>query len=85
MIHRRRLLREYRESLQGRLYAAARPADAPELNPTEYVWGYFKQHRRPNFTAKDIARLGAFGRRQMRNLRRRPQRSAAFWKQAELG
>ncbi len=72
-------------SLQGRLYAVARPADVPELNPTEYVRGYFKQHRLPHFTAKDIAQLGAFGRRQLRNIRRRPKRSAAVWKQAELG
>ncbi len=85
MIHRSRLVREYLESLQGRIDAAMLPGYAPELNPTEYVWGYFQQHRRPHFTAKDIAQLGAFGRRQLRNIRRRPKRIAAFWKQAELG
>src|SRR5665213_1098190 len=84
MIHRSRLVREYLESLHGRMYATALPADAPELTPAEYVWGYFTQHRLPTFTAKDIAQLGAFGRRQLRNIRRRPRLIAAFWKQAEL-
>ncbi len=36
-IHRSRLVRAYLESLQGRLYAAALPAYAPELNPIEYA------------------------------------------------
>ncbi len=85
MIHRSRLVREYLEGLRGQIYAAALPADAPELNPTEYVWGYCQRHRLPHFTAKDVAQLGAFGRRQLRTIRRRPKRIAAFWKQAELG
>ncbi len=84
MIHRSRRVREDLESLQGRIDAAALPAYAPELNPTEYVWGYFKQHRLPNITAKDIAQRSAFGRRQLRNIRRHPKLIAAFWKQAEL-
>jgi hypothetical protein len=68
---------------RGRIYAVVLPACAPELNSTEYVRGHFKQHRRPNFTAKDIAPLGTFGRRQRRNLRRL-KLIAAFWRQAEL-
>ena len=46
--------------------------------------GYFNQHRLPNFTAMDIAQPGAFERRRLRNIRRRPKLIAAFWKQAEL-
>jgi transposase len=84
MIHRSRLVRDYLESLQGRLYAAALPAYAPELNPIEYAWGYFKQHRLPNFCARDLAHLSAFGRKALNNMRRRPKLVAAFWKQAEL-
>lgn len=84
MIHRSRLVRAYLESLQGRLYAAALPAYAPELNPIEYAWGYFKQHRLPNFCARDLAHLSAFGRKALNNMRRRPKLVAAFWKQAEL-
>lgn len=84
MIHRSRLVRAYLESRQGRLYAAALPAYAPELNPIEYAWGYFKQHRLPNFCARDLAHLSAFGRKALNNMRRRPKLVAAFWKQAEL-
>ena len=84
MIHRSRLVREYLESLHGQISAAALPAYAPELNPAEYVWGYFKQHRRPNFSAKDLAQLSTFGRKALANMRRRPKLIAAFWKQAEL-
>ena len=84
MIHRSRLVRAYLESLNGHIYAAALPAYAPELNPIEYAWGYFKQHRLPNFTAKDFAQLGTCGRQALNNMRRRPKRITAFWKQAEL-
>lgn len=84
MIHRSRLVRAYLESLKGRLYAAALPAYAPELNPIEYAWGYFKQHRLPNFCARDLAHLSAFGRKALNNMRRRPKLVSAFWKQAEL-
>ena len=77
-------MRDYLQSLKGNIYAAALPAYAPELNPVEYVWGYFKQHRLPNFSAKDLAHLSDFGRRQLRNIRRRPKLITAFWKQAEL-
>jgi transposase len=84
MIHRSRAVRDYLQSLKGNIYAAALPAYAPELNPVEYVWGYFKQHRLPNFSAKDLAHLSDFGRRQLRNIRRRPKLITAFWKQAEL-
>lgn len=83
-IHRSRLVRAYLDGLGDRIYAARLPAYAPELNPAEYVWGHFKQHRLPNFCAKDVAQLGAFGRQQLRQVRRRPQLIAAFWKQAEL-
>ncbi len=83
-IHRSRLVRAYLESLQGRLYAAALPAYAPELNPIEYAGGYFKQHRLPNFCARALAHLSAFGRKALNNMRRRPKLVAAFWKQAEL-
>ena len=84
MIHRSRLVREYLEGLEGRIFAATLPAYAPELNPIEYAWGYFKQHKLPNLCARDIAQLGAFGRKALRNMRRRPKLITAFWKQSSL-
>ena len=83
-IHRSRLVRQYLDGLQGRIFVASLPAYAPELNPMEYVWGYFKQHRLPNFCARDLDQLSAFGRRELRKMRRRPTLITAFWKQAEL-
>lgn len=41
--HRSRLVREYVESLDGRIQLERLPAYAPELNPVEYVFGYAKQ------------------------------------------
>lgn len=83
-IHRSRLVREYLDGLQGRIWVERLPAYAPELNPAEYIWGYFKQHELPNLCAKDLAELGILGRRSLRRMRRRPKLVAAFWKQAEL-
>lgn len=83
-IHRSRLVRDYLDSLHGRIIAASLPAYAPELNPAEYIWGHFKQHELPNLCAKDLADLGWHGRRALRRMRRRPKLITAFWKQAEL-
>jgi transposase len=84
MIHRSAAIRDYLDSLNGRIQAAKLPAYAPELNPAEYIWGYFKQHQLPNLCARDLGQLGALGRKALRNMRRRPKLIAAFWKQAEL-
>jgi len=47
--HRSRLVRDYRATTKGRLTLARLPAYAPELNPTEYIWGHLKRHVRANF------------------------------------
>lgn len=84
MIHRSGLVRDYLDGLHGKILAYALPAYAPELNPTEYIWGYFKQHELPNLCAKDLTELSAYGRQALRRMRRRPQLITSFWKQAEL-
>jgi hypothetical protein len=33
------------------------PAYAPELNPVEYIWGYWKHHELPNFCPRDFGQL----------------------------
>jgi hypothetical protein len=35
------------------------PAYAPELNPVEYIWGYWKQHELPNFRPNNLPSLAA--------------------------
>jgi len=83
-IHRSRLVRDYPDNLKGKIWVERLPAYAPELNPTEYVWGYFKQHELPNLCAIDLAQLSRFGRKALGRMRRRPKLVTAFWKQAEL-
>jgi len=53
----------------------------PELNPAEYLWGYWKHHAPPNFYPDDLTGLGFFGRLA---LRRRSALVQSFWKQANL-
>lgn len=83
-IHRSRLVQDYLDGLKGKIWVEPLPAYAPELNPTEYIWGYFKQHQLPNLCARDLAQLSHFGRKALAQMRRRPKLITAFWKQAEL-
>ena len=82
--HRSRAVRDFIKEQRGRLWVEFLPAYAPELNPVEYLWGYWKQHELPNFCPKDYAQLSYVARRALRRMRRRPTLVAAFWKQAEL-
>ncbi len=82
--HRSGLVRDYLASLQGHIQIEYLPAYAPELNPVEYIWAYWKQHELPNVCPKDYWQLGAVARRTLRRMRRRPRLIAAFWKQASL-
>ena len=36
-----------------RLWVEYLPGYAPELNPVEYIWAYWKQHALPNVCPKD--------------------------------
>ena len=67
-----------------RLLLERLPPYAPELNPVEYIWAYWKQHELPNVCPKDYWQLGQAARQTLRRMRRRPQLIAAFWKQASL-
>jgi transposase len=82
--HRSRLVREYIESLQGRIELAYLPPYAPELNPVEYIWAHWKQHELPNVCPKDYWQLSEAARRTLRRMRRRPCLITAFWKQSSL-
>ena len=82
--HRSRMVRDYVKAQQGRLWIEFLPAYAPELNPVEYLWGYWKTHELPNLCPKTFDQLSHHARRALRRMRRRPKLVAAFWKQAEL-
>ncbi len=82
--HRSRLVRDFLQSLDGWIEWEYLPAYAPELNPVEYIWAYWKQHELPNVCPKDYWQLGEAARRTLRRMRRRPRIIRAFWKQAQL-
>lgn len=60
------------------------PAYAPELNPTEYLWGHLKHHELANLCAQNFGELKTLARRRLCSMQRRPTLITAFWKQAEL-
>jgi transposase len=82
--HRSRLVQHWVASQQARLELERLPAYAPELNPVEYLWGYWKQHELPNFCPKNFAELSHHARRALRRMRRRPALVRSFWQQAQL-
>jgi transposase len=53
--HRSRLVQHWVAGQRARLELERLPAYAPELNPVEYLWGYWKQHELPNFCPKNFA------------------------------
>jgi len=55
--HRARLVTEFIRAQRGRLAVERLPAYAPELNPVEYIWGYWKHHELPNFCPRDFGQL----------------------------
>jgi transposase len=55
--HRARLVTEFISAQRGRLAIERLPAYAPELNPVEYIWGYWKHHELPNFCPRDFGQL----------------------------
>lgn len=82
--HRSRLVADFVRYLDGPLAIEYLPAYAPELNPVEYLWGYWKHHELPNVCPRDLWQLHHGARQSLRRLRRRPRLITAFWKQASL-
>jgi transposase len=86
-VHRSRLVQDFLQENSAWLQVERLPAYAPELNPVEYLWGYWKEHELANFCPRDIWELGHFASQALKRIRRRtrrPQLIAAFFRQAEL-
>jgi transposase len=83
-VHRSRTVQKHVQRTQGDLVLARLPAYAPELNPTEYIWGHLKNHALANFCPQDLWHLGREARRQLKRTQRRTALIRAFWQQAEL-
>jgi transposase len=82
--HKSKVTRDSIASQEGRIAVEYLPGYAPELNPVEYIWSYWKQHELPNVCPKDMWELDAHSRAALRRMRRRPRLITAFWAQAEL-
>jgi transposase len=83
-VHRSRAVRAWLAAQDGRFVVEELPAHAPELNPVEYLWGWWK----PNTVANGCARteeewhwLARQGLRQAQQ--RKATLVSAFWKQAD--
>ncbi len=81
---RGRLVREFIELSEGHIVTEYLPPYAPELNPVEYIWAYWKQHEPPNVCPKDYWELDQRARKARCRMRRKPRLIAAFWKQSSL-
>ena len=82
--HRSRMVQEFIELSEGHIVTAYLPAYAPELNPVEYIWAYWKQHELPNVCPKDYWELDERARKALRRMGRKPRLITAFWKQSSL-
>ena len=82
--HRSRLVRDFVDAKHKRLDVEFLPAYAPELNPTEYIWGHLKTHEIPNFCPRTFGELSYHAIKSLKRMRRRPRLIVAFWKQASL-
>lgn len=82
--HKSRLVQQFIAYSEGHIVAEYLPGYAPELNPVEYIWGYWKQHELPNVCPRDYWDLDARARKALRRMRRKPTLVAAFWKQSSL-
>jgi transposase len=83
-VHRSQAVWEFVRQQRGRIWLEFLPAYAPELNPTEYIWGHLKQHELPNFCPKGLGELSVHAIRALKRMRRRPTLVVAFWQQADL-
>jgi transposase len=82
--HKARLTQAFISAQRGRIVTEYLPTYAPELNPVEYIWGYWKKHELPNFCPRDFGQLSYQARRALRRMRRRPVLIRAFWEHAQL-
>ena len=71
--HRSRLVREFIQLSEDHIATEYLPPYAPELNPVEYIWAYWKQHELPNVCPKDYWELDERARKALRRMRRKPR------------
>lgn len=82
--HRSKLVADYVDSTEGKIVVAYLPGYAPELNPSEYIWAYMKQHELANLCRDTIGEVKAVASRRLKSMQRRVALIASFWKQSSL-
>jgi len=84
-VHRSRAVREWLQAQGRRFVVEELPAYAPELNPVEYLWGWWKPNTVANGCARTEEQLHWLARQGLRQAQRRKATLVvAFWKQADL-
>ena len=84
-VHRSRAVRDWLARQGGRFAVEELRAYAPELNPVEYLWGWWKPNTVANGCARSEAELHWLARQGLRQAQRRKATLVtAFWKQADL-
>ena len=84
-VHRCRLVRQWLAAQGDQFLVEELPAYAPELNPVEYLWGWWKENTVAKgcpLTTEKLHWLACQGFCQARQ--RKTTLVAAFWKQADL-
>lgn len=82
--HRSRMVADYLESTSRKIVVELLPGYAPEINPSEYIWAYLKQHELANLCRDTISDVQAFAARRLQSMQRRAALMASFWKQSGL-
>jgi len=83
MPHRARLVQTYIREKEG-WRSELLPPYAPELNPTENVWGYMKTNSMANEALDDLSDLTQSARRHGRSLQRHERLLRSFLKHTPL-
>lgn len=77
--HRARLIREYVQSLRGRLELHFLPGYAPELNPDEFVWNHLKNQGVSKKPLRRGESLRARVQKDLQTIRRTPALVRSFF------
>jgi transposase len=83
--HQSRMTQQWIEEQKGWIRTASLPAYAPEVNPMEYQWGYWKQHELPNVCPRDYWQLDDRARRALKRIRRKCCKQERGGRSAYLG
>ena len=83
-MHKSRVTRDYVESTKGAIKLYRLPPYAPELNPTEYIFGHLKERQLGNYCPDSIGQLKRTAARSLARMRCRSRLVPAFWRAAKL-